>query len=106
MRRLSGLQSFTASEWVENTEAAWYDPKTGAYTIQGPNGAYTVSSGFQAGDIPVPADYAGNGLDPADRLPSQHWAVHRTGGDGDRHVRNAGVGRYPLGRSAVLSIAC
>ena len=24
----------------ENTEAAWYDPKTGMYTIQGPNGVY------------------------------------------------------------------
>ncbi len=57
----SGSQSLTASTWVENTEAAWYDPKTGVYTIQGPTGAYTVSSGFQPGDIPVPADYAGNG---------------------------------------------
>ncbi len=34
----SGSQSLTASKWVEDTEAAWYDPKTGAYTIQGPTG--------------------------------------------------------------------
>jgi subtilisin-like proprotein convertase family protein len=47
--------------WIENTEAAVYDPKTGVFTILGPNGVYTVSSGFQPGDIPAPADYSGNG---------------------------------------------
>ncbi|HKI20031.1 MAG TPA: hypothetical protein VKA15_19235, partial [Isosphaeraceae bacterium] len=64
---VSGSQSLTASGWIENTEAAWYDPTTGVYTIQGPStntnpsGVYTVSAGFQAGDIPVPADYSGSG---------------------------------------------
>ncbi len=47
---------------AERTEAAVFDPKTGVFTILGPNGTtYTVSSGFQAGDIPAPADYLGDG---------------------------------------------
>ena len=41
----NGSQSLTASEWIENTEAAWYDPNTGVYTIQGPNGSYTSRPG-------------------------------------------------------------
>jgi hypothetical protein len=45
------------------TEAAVYDPKTGAYTILGPGGAVYTVSGFQPGDIPAPADYLGNGSD-------------------------------------------
>jgi large repetitive protein len=54
------LAYFTAGK-AERTEAAVFDPKTGVYTILGPNGAYNVSQGFQAGDIPAPADYAGTG---------------------------------------------
>ena len=46
----------------ERTEAAVFDPNTGVFTILGPTGStYTVSSGFQKGDIPVPADYLGDG---------------------------------------------
>jgi subtilisin-like proprotein convertase family protein len=47
--------------WVETTEAAVYDPKTGVYTILGPNGVDTPAPTFKPGDIPAPADYAGNG---------------------------------------------
>jgi hypothetical protein len=48
-----------------HTEAGVYDPKTGVFTILGPNGAYNVS-GFQSGGvsaIPAVADYLGNGSD-------------------------------------------
>jgi subtilisin-like proprotein convertase family protein len=45
-----------------HTEPAVYDPKTGVFTILGPNGPYTVS-GFQPGDIPAPADYLNLGSD-------------------------------------------
>jgi hypothetical protein len=54
------LAYFNAGK-AERTEAAVFDPKTGVFTILGPNGAYNVSQGFQAGDIPAPADYAGSG---------------------------------------------
>ena len=54
------LTSLAAAGWVENTEAAVFDPNTGVYTILGPNnGVYTVT--FDPGDIPAPADYLGNG---------------------------------------------
>ena len=53
------LAYYTAGK-AERTEAAVYDPKTGAYTILGPNGAYSVY-GFQSGEIPAPADYSGSG---------------------------------------------
>jgi large repetitive protein len=54
--------NYFAAGQAQRDDAAVYDPNTGAYTILGLNGVvYTVSSGFQAGDIPVPADYAGNG---------------------------------------------
>ena len=55
------LNTATPPAWVENTEAAWYDPKTGVYTIQGPNGAYSNVGRVPAVDVPVPADYAGFG---------------------------------------------
>ena len=55
------LNTAVPPAWIENTEAGVYDPNTGVYTILGPSGAYTVSSGFQKGDIPAPADYLGNG---------------------------------------------
>ena len=45
----------------EKTEAAVFDPNTGTFTILGPSGPYNVSQGFQKGDIPAPADYAGLG---------------------------------------------
>ena len=45
-----------------HTEAAVYDPKTGVFTILGPNGAYSLS-GFQPSDIPAVADYLGAGED-------------------------------------------
>jgi hypothetical protein len=51
----------TTNSWVENTEAAVYDPKTGVFTILGPHGVDSPSPTFKANDIPVPADYAGNG---------------------------------------------
>ena len=44
---------------TEVTEPAVFDPATGIYTINGPNGAYTVQ--FQPGDIPAPNDYFGIG---------------------------------------------
>jgi hypothetical protein len=56
----SGAQSLSASGWIENTEAAVFNPNTGVYTILGPSGVDTVDK-FQPGDIPAPADYAGNG---------------------------------------------
>ncbi|WP_168189494.1 Ig-like domain-containing protein [Paludisphaera borealis] len=44
------------------TEAAVYDPNSGAFTIARPAGAYFPTQAvFQPGDIPVPADYAGVG---------------------------------------------
>jgi hypothetical protein len=44
------------------TEAAVYDPNSGAFTIARPAGAYFPNQAvFQPGDIPVPADYAGVG---------------------------------------------
>jgi len=52
--------SVSPAVWVEDTEAAVFDPNTGVYTILGPSGVYTVG-GFEKGDIPAPADYAGNG---------------------------------------------
>ena len=45
------------------TEAAVFDPKTGVFTILGPGGTPYTVSGFQAGDIPAPADYLGQGQD-------------------------------------------
>jgi subtilisin-like proprotein convertase family protein len=53
---------YTVGE-VEKTEAAVFDRNTGVFTILGPNGVYTVSSGFQKGDIPAPGDYLGEGED-------------------------------------------
>jgi hypothetical protein len=50
----------TTSIWIEDTEAAVYDPTAGVFTILGPNGVYTVGD-FQPGDIPAPADYSGSG---------------------------------------------
>jgi hypothetical protein len=46
---------------AERTEAAVFDPNTGVYTILGPTSVYTVSAGFQKGDVPAPADYSGSG---------------------------------------------
>jgi large repetitive protein len=44
------------------TEPAVYDPNTGVFTIARPAGSYFPNQAvFQAGDIPVPADYAGVG---------------------------------------------
>ena len=64
---------------------------------------YTVS-GFQAGDIPAPADYLGQRLGPGGRLPAQHRPVHpgqpRWAVDHARHPRP--VGRYPHHRPAGL----
>ena len=57
----TGSVTLTAGGWVENIEAAVFDANTGVYTILGPDGTYTVSSGFQANDVPVPADYLGAG---------------------------------------------
>jgi len=51
---------YNGTTWIENTEAAVYDPVAGVFTILGPNGVYTVG-GFQPGDIPAPADYSGSG---------------------------------------------
>ena len=54
---------FTAHK-AYKTEAAVFDPSSGTFTIAGPTGTYTVT--FQAGDTPVPADYAGTGsIQPA-----------------------------------------
>ena len=54
-------QTYFNDSEPERTEAAVYDPNTGVFTILGPGSvAYTVS-GFQKGDIPAPADYAGSG---------------------------------------------
>ncbi len=73
-------KAVTPNVWVENTEAAWYDPTTGTFTIQGPSVAYTVS-GFQPNDIPVPADYAGNGsTQPAVFRPSTGQVFAEEGG--------------------------
>ena len=58
------------------TEAAVYDPAKGVFTIAGPAGVITVT--FQAGDIPVSADYLGSGrFQPA--VFAEHHAVHREG---------------------------
>ncbi|QEH39304.1 Proprotein convertase P-domain protein (plasmid) [Aquisphaera giovannonii] len=43
------------------TEAAVFDQATGLFAILGPSGVRTVA--FQAGDVPVSADYLGNGSD-------------------------------------------
>jgi hypothetical protein len=43
------------------TEAAVYDPVAGVFTILGPHNQIETVTGFQAGDIPAPADYLGNG---------------------------------------------
>ena len=45
--------------YIEDTEAAVYDPNAGVYAILGPNGVNIVN--FDPGDIPAPADYLGNG---------------------------------------------
>jgi hypothetical protein len=42
-------------------EAAVYDPTTGIWTINGPSGVRTVQFGQPLVDIPVPADYDGDG---------------------------------------------
>jgi subtilisin-like proprotein convertase family protein len=46
-----------------HTEAAVYDPKTGVFTILGPNSTVYTVSGFQPGDIPATGDYMGDGED-------------------------------------------
>jgi subtilisin-like proprotein convertase family protein len=54
-------KTYFADNEAERTEAAVFDPNTGVFTILGPSGIYTVSNGFEKGDIPAPADYMGNG---------------------------------------------
>ncbi len=53
-------QAYFTAGLAQRTEASVFDPKTGNFVILGPTGPYTVS-GFLAGDIPAPADYAGSG---------------------------------------------
>ena len=58
---------YYSREQAYRTEAAVFDPSTGVFTIASPaspTGVYAVA--FQAGDIPVSADYAGTGsIQPA-----------------------------------------
>ena len=79
-----------------HTEPAVYDPKTGVFTILGPNGVYTVS-GFQPGDIPAPADYLGSGSDQVVAYrPSTGQFIEgstRRAVDDPRHPRR--VGQHP-----------
>jgi hypothetical protein len=55
------ITAFATSKnpFSEVTEPAVFDPSTGIYTINGPNGAYTVQ--FQPGDVPAPGEYDGIG---------------------------------------------
>ena len=71
------------------TEAAVFDPGTGVFTIAGPTGAYTVT--FQAGDIPVSADYAGTGsIQAAVFRPGTKQFIEKSGEfrdrEDDRHL--------------------
>ena len=64
------------------TQAAVYDPSTGVFTIAGATGIRTVA--FQPGDIPIPADYAGNGSDqPAVFRPGTVQFIRKDNGGND-----------------------
>ena len=73
-------QYYFTGEQAYKTEAAVFDPSTGTFTIAGPpTGTYTVT--FQAGDIPVSADYAGTGsIQPAVFRPSTKQFLEKAQG--------------------------
>ena len=48
---ISGSEGLIASGWIENVEAAVYDPKTGVYTILGPSSAVVMSYAHRHGHL-------------------------------------------------------